>query len=493
MLRAESERDKVRTLIRSAMEVFHEDGELPKGSTVMPRAHFDALRPEAPLVIGARGTGKSFWHNVLTNGDKLAFVREAYPEIRFPSPLDIRSAFSARQEGDETQPPKDFLVRLGTRPPQWRTLWQAIMAAKLLPDRIFQAGDSWAMRLEKTQQGIEAFNAGLRKKDSELALKEDRILLVFDALDTISDDWEVSIVAARELLKLVTDYRLLSAIRFKVFLRADLARDPKARTFPDASKLFANPTELIWYKEDLFTLFYQRLANTDGGEIFRRLVEGVRAKAFQKIPEKPTPSWILERALRVDERFHRELFEKIAGKAMSGGASGTKRGIPYSWIYNHLLDARGAVSPRSFCVALYEAARDTRPASSITPLAPKDLEEGVRKASTIRVGELNEEYPWIDRAMRALQRTGARVPCERDAMIAAWEEDGTIDSILADREVKKGLPGTVRHGDYSSFLDALESIGIVSPMPEGDRYQVPDVYRVAFGLGRKGGIPVKRR
>jgi len=474
------------------MEVSQEDKDLPDAATVMPRAHFEALRIEVPLVVGARGTGKSFWNNVLTNTDKLSFVRAAYPEIKLPVGLEILSAFSARQEGNEAQPPKDFLLGLGDSPAAWRTLWQSILAARLFPERFFKTRDSWATRTEKISGSIEKFSEAIRTFDLDNAKGKKQFLLLFDALDTISDNWELAVLAIRELLKLITDYRLLSALRFKVFLRADIAQDPKVSSFPDASKLFANRAELIWEKEDLFTLLYQRLANASDGDLFIRIANEINKDTFLQVPARRPPSWILERASRIDSNLHRRLFEHLAGKAMAGGASGTKRGIPYSWIYNHLLDAKGAVSPRSFCVALHEAASDTRPSMGATPLSPKDLEEGVRKASSDRVNELSEEYPWIAPSMRALQKTGARVPCEREAMIQAWEAEGTITSIL--RNFKgQGLPGTVRKGDYPAFLQALEQIGIMSRMPDDDRYQVPDVYRVAFGLGRKGGIPVKRR
>jgi hypothetical protein len=474
------------------MEVSQEDKDLPDAATVMPRAHFEALRIEVPLVIGARGTGKSFWHNILTNPGKLAFVRAAYPEIKLPVGIGMLSAFSARQEGNKGQPPKDFLLSLGNSPAAWRTLWQSIIAAKLFPERLFKSRDSWKTRTDKIRGDIENFNAELRSVDLDRAKSKRPLLLVFDALDTISDEWELTVLAIRELLKLVTDYRLLSALRFKVFLRADIAQDSNVSSFPDASKLFANRAELIWEKEDLFTLLFQRLVNASDGDIFIRLANTINAGTFKEVPAREPPSWILERAYRTDSDLHRRLFEHLAGKAMGGGASGTKRGIPFSWIYNHLLDARGAVSPRSFCVALHEAASETRPGQGPTPLSPKDLEEGVRKASSDRVNELREEYPWIDPAMKALQRSGARVPCEKEAMIQAWEAEGTIPSILKNYKSRQGLPGTVRKGEYRAFLQALEQIGIISRMPDDDRYQVPDVYRVAFGLGRKGGIPVKR-
>jgi hypothetical protein len=491
MTLTETQLNDLRSLIRRAMGVYMEQGDLPTAATVMPRAHFEALRPDVPLVIGARGTGKSVWHNVLTDPEKLAFIRKAYPEVELPDNLRVLSGYSANQEGSDEQPPKEVSEHLSELV-GWRVFWQVLIAARLFPEAIFAKEDRWEVKGEKTKSDIEAFSSALRAKDAELSSMGTRVLIVFDALDTISSDWNVTTAAIKELLKLFTDYRLLKNIRFKVFLRSDMAADASISAFPDASKLFSSAAELTWLKQDLFTLFFQRLANDpSGGALFRFFVEDLRPRAFSEVDKGGSSSWILERQLRVDDDFHRALFACIAGKAMGGGASGFKRGIPYSWIYNHLLDAKGSVSPRSFCAALYEAADPARLIAPNYPLTPKDLESGVRGASRIRVKELAEDYPWISIAMDALKQERMRIPCEREAMIHAWEKARTIKSILADPGKKIGLPSTVKANEYQALLDALQAIGIASPMSDNLRYQVPDVYRVAFGLGRKGGIPIK--
>ena len=47
------------------------------------------------------------------------------------------------------------------------------------------------------------------------------------------------------------------------------------------------------------------------------------------------------------------------------------------------------------------------------------------------------------------------------------------------------------HSNHSGLLDDLIRLGIFSAQ-KADRIQMPDVYRVAFGLGRRGGIPPMR-
>ena len=162
------ELDSFRALIREVMTVFTEDTDLLPATTIMPRAHFEALLPEIPIVIGARGTGKSVWHNVLTSPDKYNFIREAYPETRLPKDMKVFSGYSARQEGSKTQPPKDLILKL-VKTADWRTFWQAIIAANLLPGKIFKAGDSWEDKIVSTKAEVKKFSSELRNFDAERA------------------------------------------------------------------------------------------------------------------------------------------------------------------------------------------------------------------------------------------------------------------------------------------------------------------------------------
>ena len=90
---------------------------------------------------------------------------------------------------------------------------------------------------------------------------------------------------------------------------------------------------------------------------------------------------------------------------------GPKRGFPYTWIPNHLADTEGRVSPRSFLAALRKAVEDTddeHPEHSCA-LHYDSIKRGVQEASKIRVSEIQEDYPWMHRALTPL--AGMYVPC----------------------------------------------------------------------------------
>src|SRR5436305_12899178 len=77
-----------------------------------------------------------------------------------------------------------------------------------------------------------------------------------------------------------------------------------------------------------------------------------------------------------------------------------RKGHTYTWIPNHLADAMGRVSPRSFPVAFAEAARWTRQRGGTERgaglLAPTALGAAVKAATVQRDVELAEECEWLE-------------------------------------------------------------------------------------------------
>src|ERR1022692_1997257 len=64
-----------------------------------PDQHANALDPNTPVVVGARGTGKSFWAGVLGQDDTRAETAIAYPNLGL-NRLVVRPGYSGLQ-GDE--------------------------------------------------------------------------------------------------------------------------------------------------------------------------------------------------------------------------------------------------------------------------------------------------------------------------------------------------------------------------------------------------------
>ena len=201
-------------------------------------------------------------------------------------------------------------------------------------------------------------------------------------------------------------------------------------------------------------------------------------------------AWLVPEMLRADEALQREVFHAIAGPAMG---KGPKRGFPYTWLPNHLIDGRDQVSPRSFVAALRHAVlQDNTPADWPYALHYKAIQVGVQEASQIRVDEISrEDYPWVESLMQPLKKN-ITVPCEPKDIFKLWQENNTIDSLLENEmagEVK--LPPPHLKDREKGVIQDLEDLGVIQQLCDG-RIQMPDVYRIAFGFGRRGGVkPLK--
>ena len=169
-----------------------------------------------------------------------------------------------------------------------------------------------------------------------------------------------------------------------------------------------------------------------------------------------------------------------------------RRGFPYTWIPNHLGDTEGKASPRSFITALRSAAEDTmeRYPDHDAALHYDSIKRGVQRASEIRVQELGEDYPWVDRLLNSLR--GMVVPCDFADIADRWTERQVLDRLsgeIAQEEVKLP-PSRIEEGPDGVRLD-LEALHVFLRMHDG-RVNVPDVFRIGYGLGRRGGVrPVR--
>ncbi len=456
--------------------------------TFVPPSHAKALDIDSSLVEGIRGSGKSFWWNHLASDEHRRYVETAYPDARLGSSFDAVQAFGAQSVSTQA-PSQDVLMGLLKTYPA-RAIWRAVLAYNAGFCAPFPSVAKWSERVKWVVDQPEEFDELLRVKDKDLDAKGRTLVVLFDALDRLADDWATIRPLARALLQLALDVRSTRRIRFKVFLRPDMLQDKEIIGFPDASKLLARKAELRWQRADLYALMYQCAGNSvHGGAAFRQLASEVTGQEFTPLDNV----WFLPRSLRTDEKLQERLFERLAGKAMASGPSGYKRGKPYTWLVNHLVDGLGQVSPRSFCEAVRYAAEHT-PADAQTPLHFRAIQSGVQAASKIRVNEVTtEDYPWIEFVMQPL-RSKLTVPCAAAEFEQLWVKDKTIKQLndqLAHSSVGVKLPPQNLNLGGAGLLNDLAALGLIERLRD-QRIQMPDVYRLGFGFGRRGGVkPLK--
>ncbi len=463
--------------------------------TYMPPSHAKALDPDSCLVEGIRGAGKSFWWAALSSGEHRRFVQQAFPDAHLSAGAVITQGFGDAT-GSLDAPSKDVLASLTKAHGNPRAIWRAVVAHQLgfqspFPQKVDAGQPIWAARTAWVLQNPEQFDVMLLAADASLQRKGQMSVVLFDALDRLAESWKEIRPLARGLLQVAQDMRATRCIRLKLFVRPDMLEDREIIGFPDASKLLARRANLNWRKVDLYALFFQCVGNASGGGPTLRKLTSETLRIEWK---KAGSSWLIPKDLCGDEDLQERLFESLAGKAMSASSTGLKRGKPYKWVANHLQDGRDQVSPRSFCEALRKAAE-----MSISdfdghdlPLHFKSIQAGVQKASSVRVDELvQEDYPWVSQVMDPL-RGELTVPCEAKDIHTIWKRNKVLDTLntsVSDSRVK--LPPQHLVDGFDGVLRDLLELGLIQRLTDG-RVQMPDVYRIAFGLGRRGGVkPLK--
>ena len=453
--------------------------------TYVPQSHALALDPENSIVEGIRGAGKSFWWAALVSEPHRLFVASAFPETKIGTNILPLQGFGSSPS--PLYPGKDTIARL-VKTFEARYIWRAVIAAQIeVPAPYPKKSAKWEEKVSWAREHPEELDTLLLQRNTELEQQDKVRLILFDALDRLADDWAAIRPLARSLFQVALDFRGYRNIRLKIFVRPDMLEDSEMLHFPDSSKLLARKIALVWRRADLYALVFQCLGNArSGGDAFRK--HFTKEHGLNWDYDAPNTAWVLPRDLRTDEGLQKEVFHAITGPAMASGASGHKRGFPYTWLPNHLLDGKSQVSPRSFCAALRSASRQDALKDWGYPLDYKAIQAGVQEASRIRVNEITrEDYPWIETVMAPLRKR-ITVPCSDNDIITLWNEENIIAKLRTQiqGDVVKLPPQHIDEGP-KGILNDLEALGVIQFL-SGRRVQMPDVYRIAFSLGRRGGV-----
>ncbi len=244
----------------------------------------------------------------------------------------------------------------------------------------------------------------------------------------------------------------------------------------------AGATNLSWTGTDLYGMLFTRLSGVPGQVLQKQLnrlfsEEGVAS---------PPPSLGLRRTwpLVYDRSLQSRVFTRFTGPYMGRGH---KKGKTYDWPLRHLSDGHNEVTPRSFLTLMIEAARHS-PDPIDLAITAEGIRHGLREASKVRVNQLDLEFPWIKRVLAPLARL--QVPCVDQLIIDRWDETETITSIMKRVNNKEFLapfdPKSKRKRE-EMLIETLVRIGVLMVRSDG-RFDMPDLFRVAARLLRKGGV-----
>lgn len=403
-------------------------------------------------------------------------------------------------EANPDHPSRRVLRQLLGRRFDVEDIWRAVILHQLAER--YKSGwsaASWSERVGFVSESPEEEERMLAEIDSKLGRQGRRHLVVFDALGRSGPDWRTIRDLVRGLLRVCLDLRGYQHIRTKLFMRPDMFEDRAIWAFPDASKLQHGRVMLEWRRVDLYGLLWHWLANRPrSGEAFRMWCARRYRLRFDPVEAGGSTVHALPMPLRTDENTQAELLEDMASQYMGRDR---RRGRTYTWLPNHLADAKGQVSPRSFLLAVKSAETTSRERAGQQVLHWEGIKQGVQQASRVRLQELQEDYPWIERVLDPLR--SMTVPCYEDDLTSRWRQADVISAIekaqaqalmngddkmyLAPHAMDEQTAG----GKEAGLVVALIETGVISRLAD-NRLNMPDLFRVAAGIGRKGGVKAIR-
>lgn len=456
-----------------------------------PRAHRNVLDLSRTLVVGNRGTGKTFWSHVLWSQRGRGLVADAYGLSDLKR---VEAVFGFQGSiTDKNAPSAKVISTALARGVEPQTFWQAVLlraygarATAGLPDDFVGLSQWFAANPEDGERRI---------READEARADSVLLVMFDALDTIADDWISIRLRTEGLLRLAVVAKGLRNTRIKIFMRPDQFEDTALFRFPDATKLRAERVNLEWRFYDLYALMFFHIWKDNDGRNALKNIAGLHSVLFRKNGEQIQPALIMH------EGVQRSIFNTIAGEWMGGDR---KRGATYSWLIQHLSDAYGETTPRAFLTALRGAAQ-IMPIRHDTAIDYRGITHGVGEASENRVDDLLQDYWWIDYIREPL--AGLHTPITKEALFAAWKSADTAAQIRAVAPVRGLLPvylalraridelprdlASEIKTEEDALLMSLRLISVCE-IRTNQKVNFPDIFRVAFKMKRRGGIPPRR-
>ncbi|SFQ22388.1 hypothetical protein SAMN05216229_11420 [Geopseudomonas sagittaria] len=445
-----------------------------------PDSHAVALNPTTPVVVGARGSGKSFWSGALGQESTLKAAAKAYPKLGLER-LDVRFGYTGIPgPGGVSSDAVDSLVPSDASLEQAKIFWWGTVIHAIQRNRGTDKKLSDCMALGASWEDRENI---ILKCENELSPQGRMLLIVYDAVDTVARTWPRRRLLTEALFEVVWAMRAYRNIRVKIFIRPDQIDDDSLR-FVELPKLRAGSVRLTWQWTDLYGLLFSRMAlnsSSDAKKAFEKLLISCGLPAADQ-ESVLTRRW----SLVTDEADQKKLMSAISGPYMGSGVHAYKKGITYDWPLKHSADAFSEVTPRSFLGLMVAAAKHgMAPVDKV--VSPDGIRHGLREASKTRVDQLHQEFPWIKGVLAPM--AGLLLPQEEQTVFEVWTRANTVAKLISDASEQKYLLPFKSNEDRSEFglFSVLEEIGVMFRRKDG-RLDMPDLFRVAARLLKKGGI-----
>ncbi|MCJ7722750.1 MAG: hypothetical protein MUP03_01320 [Anaerolineales bacterium] len=451
--------------------------------------HLQVFDPDAALIIGDRGSGKSELFRAVVQENLLpAILRQISPSrtlffdpaqgewlAGYPMGTKFVDASGLRRVMEENNSNPDVITDL------WFAYLIRITASKMDDEAQslfslllnFQGGDvdrifsNFNKLRSEPLLAMDRLDEGLRKSDRWLFIS-------YDELDTLGGyDWKAMDWAIRGLIDFWVNYsRRWQRIRAKIFIRTDLYRRHSQTYGADLIKLASNRVELTWNDRNLYAMLIKRMANSSPELTNYCKNGGMRLIEDQQLGFIPQMSW---------DEDARKLIEMMIGPYMGANVN---KGQTFNWLLDHIRDGKGAAVPRPL-VRLIELAAlqeiNLLKASTDRLLHPTALRRALDEVSKEHVLQVNtHELPWLSGVAQRLD--GASVPMSQREVENLLEKDwnGTW-GLPRDVAVRPGF------SNKQEMVNYLLEIGVFRHRGE-EKLDVPDLYMSGLGMKRKGGV-----
>lgn len=446
-----------------------------------PQSHIKALRLYTQLVVGARGVGKTFWSEALQNKEVRGVLGKRLPELE-----NVYVVVGYSTQNSPSYPSLDVFSSL-IKKYEPESIWRGVLLYCIIYNNLCTTIyeqilhiESWDERIAWVAQHPEKVDRIFYNANQELLTKEKKLLVIFDALDRVAKTWDDIDQITDGLLRTALQFSTYTNIKTKIFLREDHC-NRLSFSFPDSSKLLSSKIALEWTRADLYGLLWKRLCNgkRKSGEILRDIFCTVIPHGL----EENSSVWLFDEYLRLNDDILRPLFHKLTGPLMG---KDKRRGVPYVWTVSHLADTLQQTSPRSFLAAIRSACADSlqRYPDHTFPIHYESIKRGVLSASDIRVNEMGEDHPWARNLLQALR--GMNVPCLFTDVESKWRALYP-DGPMTLEQYPQHMTATLSPKSWTIIRDQLAKLGFCVTLNDG-RFNIPDLYRVGFRLGRRGGV-----
>jgi energy-coupling factor transporter ATP-binding protein EcfA2 len=482
------------------------------GSFLPLPSHRMVYDPRVIVVLGGKGTGKTTLFRALREAveheAELPFERNfhaifgqlsLFPEVE-PRAVIERAAIWAEcfSELGAQHPSPDALARFVARPEstgKLKLMWTGLIVRAVhaaLPDQVPSFASEFIGEIKENPHDVPRWLRSLdREYTSWLAWLDavnatqkrlrTPVMLSFDHLDRVlTDTLAQRDTLLRALLAVVFNLRQRGdGLHPKVFLRSDLF-ERAIQGNPDGSKLIARSISLEWRREDLMRMVVRHLAN--GQDALRTWLT---KRALVEIHHKDIWGWMPSDELpsEGDRGSQESLMTALVGRIMGQGPT---KGYSHKWIISHSQDAHGVVAPRVLLNVLRRAAEQALAqgpaATGPTLLTPTELQAGLILASKDRVHELLEEHPVVSRMWRL---EGEKLPVPLASALTMLTAPGQGVQDHTDDDPPKVL-ALLKGAGMVIERPARPSQGRFGPIEA--RLDVPEVYRYAFNMKRRGGV-----